>query len=93
MGRAVLAGLLLLPWVVPTVVTAFSWRALLDPIFGSVNTLLTDSGIGPLLASAHLVDSWPAGWLSDAVAGHAVGDPRQRVEGGAVLHRRASSRG
>jgi multiple sugar transport system permease protein len=65
-GRAVLAGLLLVPWVVPTVVTAFSWRALLDPIFGSVNTLLTDSGIGPLLATLHLVDSWPAGWLSDA---------------------------
>ncbi|MEU5911085.1 ABC transporter permease subunit [Micromonospora sp. NPDC047527] len=64
-GRAVLAGLLLVPWVVPTVVTAFSWRALLDPIFGSVNTLLTVTGIGPLLASAHLVDSWPAGWLSD----------------------------
>ncbi|GIH07213.1 sugar ABC transporter permease [Rhizocola hellebori] len=65
-GRAVLAGLLLVPWVVPTVVTAFSWRSLLDPIFGSVNMLLTESGIGPLLASAHLVDSWPAGWLSDA---------------------------
>ncbi|MFC6019962.1 ABC transporter permease subunit [Plantactinospora solaniradicis] len=65
-GRAVLAGLLLLPWVVPTVVTAFSWRSLLDPIFGSVNMLLTESGIGPMLASAHLVDSWPAGWLSDA---------------------------
>ncbi|MEU7871395.1 ABC transporter permease subunit [Dactylosporangium sp. NPDC049140] len=64
-GRAVLAGLLLLPWVVPTVVTAFSWRALLDPIFGSVNALLTGSGIGPLLAGAHLVDGWPAGWLSD----------------------------
>lgn len=64
-GRAVLAGLLLVPWVVPTVVTAFSWRSLLDPIFGSVNTLLTVTGIGPLLASAHLVDSWPAGWLSD----------------------------
>ena len=64
-GRAVLAGLLLLPWVVPTVVTAFSWRSLFDPIFGSVNMLLTDSGIGPLLAASHLVDSWPAGWLSD----------------------------
>ena len=64
-GRAVLAGLLLLPWVVPTVVTAFSWRSLLDPIFGSVNILLTESGIGPLLADLHLVDSWPAGWLSD----------------------------
>ncbi|MEN3608934.1 ABC transporter permease subunit [Plantactinospora sp. ZYX-F-223] len=65
-GRALLAGLLLLPWVVPTVVTAFSWRSLLDPIFGSVNMLLTESGIGPLLAKAHLVDSWPAGWLSEA---------------------------
>ncbi|WP_328345595.1 ABC transporter permease [Micromonospora sp. NBC_00421] len=65
-GRAVLAGLLLVPWVVPTVVTAFSWRSLLDPIFGSVNMLLTESGIGPLLVSAHLVDSWPAGWLSEA---------------------------
>nr|BFE59789.1 ABC transporter permease subunit [Dactylosporangium thailandense] len=64
-GRAVLAGLLLLPWVVPTVVTAFSWRSLLDPIFGSVNILLTDSGIGPLLAAVHLIDEWPAGWLSD----------------------------
>ncbi|MEV4345783.1 ABC transporter permease subunit [Actinoplanes sp. NPDC049596] len=65
-GRALLTGLLLVPWVVPTVVTAFSWRALLDPIFGSVNNLLTSSGIGPLLADVHLVDSWPAGWLSDA---------------------------
>ncbi|MBO3743220.1 ABC transporter permease [Actinoplanes flavus] len=64
-GRALLTGLLLVPWVVPTVVTAFSWRSLLDPIFGSVNTLLTNSGIGPLLADLHLVDSWPAGWLSD----------------------------
>ncbi|WP_246274851.1 ABC transporter permease [Phytohabitans houttuyneae] len=64
-GRSVLAGLLLLPWVVPTVVTAFSWRSLLDPIFGSVNMLLTQSGIGPLLVTLNLVDSWPAGWLSD----------------------------
>ncbi|WP_422737760.1 ABC transporter permease subunit [Micromonospora sp. WMMD729] len=64
-GRAVLAGLLLVPWVVPTVVTAFSWRSLLDPIFGSVNNLLTTTGIGPLLVDLHLVDSWPAGWLSD----------------------------
>src|SRR4029450_11448174 len=55
---------LVMPWVVPPVVTAVSWRSLLDPIFGSVNALLTASGIGPLLASAHLVDSWPAGWLS-----------------------------
>ena len=86
-GRAVLAGLLLLPWVVPTVVTAFSWRSLLDPIFGSVNTLLTESGIGPLLAERTWSTAGPR-LAVRPVAGHAVGDPRQRVEGGAVLHRR-----
>jgi multiple sugar transport system permease protein len=64
-GRAVLAGIILLPWVVPTVVTAFTWRSLFDPIFGSVNVVLTDSGIGPVLAAIGLVDSWPAGWLSN----------------------------
>jgi multiple sugar transport system permease protein len=64
-GRAVIAGVILLPWVVPTVVTAFTWRSLFDPIFGSVNVLLTDSGIGPALAAIGLVDKWPAEWLSD----------------------------
>ncbi|TQM36266.1 multiple sugar transport system permease protein [Pseudonocardia cypriaca] len=64
-GRAVIAGIILLPWVVPTVVTAFTWRSLFDPIFGSVNVVLTDSGIGPMLAAIGLVDSWPAEWLSD----------------------------
>ncbi|QYN36023.1 ABC transporter permease subunit [Pseudonocardia sp. DSM 110487] len=64
-GRAIIAGIILLPWVVPTVVTAFTWRSLFDPIFGSVNVVLTDSGIGPMLAAIGLVDRWPAEWLSD----------------------------
>ncbi|WP_199444370.1 ABC transporter permease [Umezawaea beigongshangensis] len=64
-GRAIIAGVILLPWVVPTVVTAFTWRSLFDPIFGSVNVLLTSSGIGPALATIGLVDRWPAEWLSD----------------------------
>jgi multiple sugar transport system permease protein len=64
-GRAVIAGIILLPWVVPTVVTAFTWRSLFDPIFGSVNVVLTDSGIGPMLAAIGLVERWPAEWLSD----------------------------
>ncbi|RSD11858.1 ABC transporter permease [Amycolatopsis eburnea] len=64
-GRALFAGVILLPWVVPTVVTGFTWRSLLDPIFGSVNVLLTDTGIGPGLAAIGLVDKWPAEWLSD----------------------------
>jgi multiple sugar transport system permease protein len=64
-GKAVVAGIILLPWVVPTVVTAFTWRSLFDPIFGSVNTVLTASGIGPALAAIGFVDSWPAEWLSN----------------------------
>ncbi|MGW4058100.1 ABC transporter permease [Amycolatopsis sp. NPDC004747] len=64
-GRAVIAGVILLPWVIPTVVTGFTWRSLLDPIFGSVNVLLTESGVGPGLAAIGLVDKWPAEWLSD----------------------------
>ena len=64
-GRALVAGVILLPWVIPTVVTGFTWRSLLDPIFGSVNVLLTESGIGPGLAAIGLVDKWPAEWLSD----------------------------
>ncbi|WP_372671175.1 ABC transporter permease [Amycolatopsis kentuckyensis] len=64
-GKAIVAGVILLPWVIPTVVTAFTWRSLLDPIFGSVNVLLTESGIGPGLAAIGLVDKWPAEWLSD----------------------------
>ncbi|WP_086862010.1 ABC transporter permease subunit, partial [Amycolatopsis lexingtonensis] len=64
-GKAIIAGVILLPWVIPTVVTAFTWRSLLDPIFGSVNVLLTESGIGPGLAAIGLVDKWPAEWLSD----------------------------
>ncbi|WP_410590465.1 ABC transporter permease subunit [Amycolatopsis sp. lyj-23] len=64
-GKAIVAGVILLPWVIPTVVTAFTWRSLLDPIFGSVNVLLTESGIGPGLAALGLVDHWPAEWLSD----------------------------
>ena len=64
-GKAVVAGIILLPWVVPTVVTAFNWRSLFDPIFGSVNTVLTATGIGPALAAIGLVDTWPAEWLSN----------------------------
>lgn len=64
-GRAIIAGILLLPWVIPTIVTAFTWRSLLDPIFGSVNTVMTATGLGPFLVSINMLDEWPAAWLSD----------------------------
>ena len=65
-GRAVLAGLLLLPWVVPTVVTAFSWRVAARPDLRQRQHRCSPTpGSGRCWPRAHLVDSWPAGWLSD----------------------------
>ncbi|MEV0569482.1 ABC transporter permease subunit [Dactylosporangium sp. NPDC050588] len=64
-GRSIVTGLVLLPWIIPTVVTAVSWRSLFDPIFGSLNEVLTATGIGPLLATLNVLPDWPAAWLSD----------------------------
>src|SRR4029078_13548938 len=38
--RNLLTGLMLLPWIVPEVVTAMAWRSILDPIFGGLNPIL-----------------------------------------------------
>jgi multiple sugar transport system permease protein len=43
--RSVLTGLVLLPWIVPEVVAALTWRGLYDPIFGGLNVLLIQLGI------------------------------------------------
>jgi multiple sugar transport system permease protein len=53
--RNVLTGLMLLPWIVPEVVTALAWRSILDPIFG---------GLNPILLGLGLIDR-PMGWLSE----------------------------
>ncbi len=53
--RNVLTGLMLLPWIVPEVVTAMAWRSIFDPIFG---------GLNPILLSLGLIDH-PRGWLSE----------------------------
>lgn len=44
-GRHVLSGLMLLPWIVPEVVTALTWRGIYDPIFGGLNPLLQSVGL------------------------------------------------
>jgi multiple sugar transport system permease protein len=41
----VFTGLVLLPWIMPEVVRAITWKGLLDPIYGSVNHALVDLGI------------------------------------------------
>ncbi|MDQ3523576.1 MAG: sugar ABC transporter permease, partial [Chloroflexota bacterium] len=43
--RSVLTGLVLLPWIIPEVVAALTWRGLYDPIFGGLNILLINLGI------------------------------------------------
>ncbi|MEP7189649.1 MAG: sugar ABC transporter permease, partial [Roseiflexaceae bacterium] len=53
--RNLLSGLMLLPWIVPEVVTAMAWRSIFDPIFG---------GLNPILLGLGLIDR-PRGWLSE----------------------------
>jgi multiple sugar transport system permease protein len=36
----VLTALVLLPWIVPEVVTALAWRGIFDPVFGGLNGML-----------------------------------------------------
>lgn len=43
--RNVLSGIMLLPWIVPEVVTALTWRGIYDPIFGTLNPLLRNLGL------------------------------------------------
>ncbi len=43
--RNVLTALMLLPWIVPEVVTALTWRSIYDPIFGGLNPILIQLGI------------------------------------------------
>ncbi len=38
--RDLLSGIMLLPWIVPEVVTALAWRGIFDPLFGMLNPLL-----------------------------------------------------
>ena len=43
--RSIFTGLVLLPWIVPEVVAALTWRGLYDPIFGGFNQLLLALGV------------------------------------------------
>ncbi|MBX3050297.1 MAG: ABC transporter permease subunit [Caldilineaceae bacterium] len=43
--REILTALVLLPWIVPSIVIAITWRNLLDPIYGGVNQFLLQFGL------------------------------------------------
>ncbi|MDH2066936.1 sugar ABC transporter permease [Pantoea sp. GD03673] len=44
-GRNVLRVLVILPWALPTIVNAMMWRLNFNPDYGSINALLSQSGI------------------------------------------------
>jgi multiple sugar transport system permease protein len=46
--RSVFTGLILLPWIVPEVVAALTWRGLFQPTFGGFNVLLQAIGVTSL---------------------------------------------
>lgn len=39
---AILTGLVLLPWIMPDIVRAITWKSLLDPLYGGLSRLLLD---------------------------------------------------
>lgn len=43
--RSLFTGLVLLPWVIPDIVAALTWRGIYDPVFGGLNMLLLRLGI------------------------------------------------
>ncbi len=53
--KNLLAAIMLLPWIVPEIVTALAWKSIYDPLFGGLNPILL--GLG--------VIKEPLGWLSD----------------------------
>lgn len=53
--RNLLTGLVLLPWIVPSVVQALTWKSIYDPLFG---------GLNPILQSLGIIDHSVA-WLSE----------------------------
>jgi ABC-type sugar transport system permease subunit len=63
--------LLVVPMIVPGLVTLFIWKFFLDPNFGALNKLLDASGMKHLLVKADQLFGWnvffagtPIGWLS-----------------------------
>ena len=80
--RNVLSGIMLLPWIVPEIVTALTWKSIYDPLFGSLN---------PILLGAGIIDR-PQGWLSDPEPRHALDHRGERLEGNTLLRSPASRR-
>lgn len=54
-AKNLMSAVMLLPWIVPEIVTALAWKSIYDPLFGGLNPILQGMGV---------IDK-PLGWLSD----------------------------
>ncbi len=54
--RNLMSAIMLLPWIVPEIVTALAWKSIYDPLFGGLNPILQGLGL----------TERPLGWLSDS---------------------------
>lgn len=64
-GKTILTGIVLLPWIVPTVVTALAWRSIYDPLFGGLNYAIESLGLSGVFQTLQLAPRIPASWLGD----------------------------
>ena len=56
--KNILTGMILLPWIVPSVVQALTWKSIYDPIFGGLDPILMNLGLiqqarGLAIGTAH----------------------------------------
>lgn len=58
--RGLFRGLLLVPWTIPSVVTAILWRLLTNQQFGTLNYVLFKLGILDSINFSWTIDAWPA---------------------------------
>ena len=80
--RTIFTGLVLLPWIVPSVVQALTWRSILEPIYGGLNPILTG-------ARHH---QYARRLALHAQHRHGLRHRRQRVGRHPLLHRQHSGR-
>jgi ABC-type sugar transport system permease subunit len=66
-GRGLVRMAVLLPWAIPTVVTALVWRFMFESPSGIVNAVLVDMGLGfePIVWFIHTTTAWVPIILAD----------------------------
>jgi ABC-type sugar transport system permease subunit len=65
-GRGIVRAAILIPWAVPTVVSAMLWKSMFDPQNGFVNYILTQLHL-PLAHTTWLSETWTA-WAAILIA-------------------------